>query len=65
VLKYQVGFMGHQVREEGQRIFDELALKTLGKWQQLVDEVLGQMNRDIKEWETMRLRLLGNGVGNC
>ncbi len=35
VLKYQVGYFGYQTRHESQRVFDELAVKTVGRWQTL------------------------------
>lgn len=35
VLKYQAGYFGYQVRQEGQRVFDELAVKTVIRWQTL------------------------------
>jgi hypothetical protein len=51
VLRYQAGYLGRQVRLEGQRVFDELAVKTLRKWQALAQLFLKKMGSIGEFWQ--------------
>lgn len=51
MLKYQVGYFGHQCRHEGQRIFDELAVKTVARWQSLGASYLDKLTSSVGYWQ--------------
>lgn len=51
MLKHQVGYFGYQARHEAQRVFDELAVKTVGRWQTLGESYLDKLSNSISYWQ--------------
>ena len=53
VLKYQTGYMNKQVCKEGQRVFDQMGMKFLERWQKIGESYLDKNIKSLDYWKTL------------